>query len=233
MSLNHQTSDWIVVSRTKINQIWKLLKYNQWSIYNCEAKRLSLNNLISLSKKKNSPYEILFEIWKHGKYDLLKKIFLPKRRFTYIISTNFKFLLNQDFQEWIKRISLVSRYSNFSRATVDSINENYIYQCTSLVISVFVSSIFFFFFVQREEVGRERVGRAGRKENIKNFFHKASSQVETPLDWAWKPAPCSFKRILAGFFELVQTVFRDFPFFSFLLFLASRAKWARCGLFRE
>lgn len=52
MSLNHQTSDWIVVSRTKINQIWKLLKYNQWSIYNYEAKRLSLNNLISLSKKK-------------------------------------------------------------------------------------------------------------------------------------------------------------------------------------
>lgn len=78
MSLNHQTSDWIVVSRTKINQIWKLLKYNQWSIYNCEAKRLSLNNLISLSKKKNSPYEILFEIWKHGKYDLLKKFFYRK-----------------------------------------------------------------------------------------------------------------------------------------------------------
>lgn len=173
MSLNHQTSDWIVVSRTKINQIWKLLKYNQWSIYNCEAKRLSLNNLISLSKKKNSPYEILFEIWKHGKYDLLKKIFLPKRRFTYIISTNFKFLLNQDFQEWIKRISLVSRYSNFSRATVDSINENYIYQCTSLVISVFVSSIFFFFFSFNEKRWAERgSGGLEGKRILKTFSIK-------------------------------------------------------------
>lgn len=104
-----------------------------------------------------------------------------------------------------------------SLTTVDSINENHIRQCAPLVISpVFVSSIFhfpfFFFFRSRtRRGGGQREG--GRRKNIKNFFHKASSRVETPLDRAWKPAPCSFKRILAGFSELVQTVFRDFPFF--------------------